>query len=192
VLAQGERHVEEVAAEIGQSVANTSFHLRALATAGLVSTRPDGNRVYYRLASDRVLALWAAVRDVATAHHAELDRLAFAYLGGRDGIEEITRDELVRRLETGDVVVLDVRPAPEFAAGHIAGARSVPIDLLGPQIKALPPDVDIVAYCRGPFCVFADEAVRLLRRRGRRAHRLAEGFPEWRQAGLPTCLGLPA
>ncbi len=191
VLAQGERHVEQIAAELGQSVANTSFHLRTLAVAGLVTTRPDGNRVQYSLASDRVVALWAAVRDVATAHHAALDELAAAYLGRRDGIEEITREELARRLEAGDVVVLDVRPAPEFAAGHIAGARSVPLDVLGSHVRSLPAGVEVVAYCRGPFCVFADDAVRLLRRRGRGARRLADGFPEWRQAGLPTGREVP-
>ena len=194
VLAQGERHVEEIAAEIGQSVANTSFHLRALAVAGLVTTRPAGNRVYYRLASDRVLTLWEAVREVATAHHDELDHLAAAYLGDRDGIDEITRDELAARLEAGDVIVLDVRPAAEFAAGHVAGARSVPLEALSEHLETLPDDLEVVAYCRGPFCVYADDAVRLLNRRPRRspARRLADGFPEWRRAGLPVEEGLPA
>ena len=125
VLAQGERHVEELADEIGQSVANTSFHLRALATAGLVTTRRDGTRIYYRLASRRVVELWAAVRDVAAAHHAELDDLAAAYLGDRSRLEEIGRRELAERIAAGDVIVLDVRPSAEYAAGHIAGARSV-------------------------------------------------------------------
>ena len=185
VLAQGERHVEAIADAIDQTVANTSFHLRGLALAGLVTTRRDGNRVYYRLSSDRVFALWAAVRDVAVAHHAELDHLAAAYLGRRDGLEEVSRDELARRLDTGDVVVLDVRPELEYAAGHIAGARSVPIGDLGQQVRSLPDDVEIVAYCRGAFCVLADDAVRLLRRRGRPARRLQDGFPEWRRAGLP-------
>lgn len=192
LLAQGERHVEEIAEEIGQSVANTSFHLRALATAGLVTTRRVGARVYYALRSERVEQLWSAVRDVAVAHNAELDHLAAAYLGRRDGIEEISRDELARRLDAGDVVVLDVRPGPEFGAGHIAGARSVPIEILGAHVRSLPTDVEVVAYCRGPFCVFADDAVRLLRRRGRSARRLEDGFPEWRQAGLPTAAGRPA
>ena len=192
VLAQGERHVEGIAESIGQSVANTSFHLRCLAGAGLVTTRREGNRVYYRLTSDRVAALWAAVRDVAVAHHTELDQLSAAYLGNRRGIEEVTRNELASRLEAGDLVVLDVRPIPEFASGHIAGARSIPIDDLGAQIRSLPDRVEVVAYCRGPFCVFADDAVRLLRRRGRTARRLEDGFPEWRGAGLPVAEGLPA
>ena len=186
VLAQGERHVEEIASEIGQSVANTSFHLRALASVGLVATRREGTRIYYRLASDRVGDLWAALRQVAVAHHASLDALAKAYLGNRDELDQIDRDELVRRLHDGDLIVVDVRPEVEYGAGHIAGAVSVPIDRLARQLRTLPPDVDVVAYCRGPFCVFADDAVRLLRRRGRRARRLVDGFPEWQRAGLPV------
>ena len=186
VLAQGERHVDDLAMEIGQSVANTSFHLRTLAGAGLVTTRRDGTRVYYRLASDVVAGLWASVRDAAAAHHAELDRLAAAYLGDRSGLEVIARDELLRRLDDGDVIVLDVRPAAEYDAGHITGAQSVPIDRLAEELRNLPADTEVVAYCRGPFCVFADDAVRLLHRRGRPARRLADGFPEWRAAGLPV------
>src|SRR6056297_3023719 len=130
VLAQGERHVEELAAEIGQSVANTSFHLRTLASTGLVATRRDGTRIYYRLASDRVVELWSALRDVAAAHHAELDDLAAAYLGDRSRLEEVSQVELAERLAAGDVIVLDVRPAAEYRAGHIAGARSIPVDQL--------------------------------------------------------------
>ena len=186
VLAQGERHVEDLAGEIDQTVANASFHLRALAVAGLVTTRRDGNRIYYRLASDEVAALWAAVRRVAGAHLATLDSLAAAYLGDRSGVEEIDRDELARRLETGEVTVLDVRPAAEYAAGHIAGARSIPHDRLDEHLAELPRGVEVVAYCRGPYCVYADDAVRLLRRHRRRARRLRDGFPEWRDAGLPV------
>jgi rhodanese-related sulfurtransferase len=186
VLAQGERHVEELAAEIGQSVANTSFHLRALATAGLVTTRREGTRMYYRLASHRVGDLWAALRDVAAAHHEQLDELAAAYLGDRSRLEQIGRRELAERIAAGDVVVVDVRPTAEFAAGHIASARSMPIDRLAASISQLPADVEVVAYCRGPYCVFADDAVRLLRRRGRRARRLEDGYPEWQRASLPV------
>jgi rhodanese-related sulfurtransferase/predicted transcriptional regulator len=189
VLAQGERSVEAVADEIGQSVANTSHHLRALARAGLLTTRRDGTRIYYGLASDRVAELWAAVRDVAAAHVAGLERLAAAYLGDRDGIEVIDREELATRLRQGSVVVLDVRPEPEFAAAHIAGARSVPIGDLRKHLKALPEDCEVVAYCRGPYCVYADDAVRELRRRGFEARRLEDGFPEWRRAGLPVAAG---
>jgi rhodanese-related sulfurtransferase len=186
VLAQGERHVDELASEIGQSVANTSFHLRVLATTGLVTTRRDGTRIYYRLASERVGELWAALRDVAATHHDQLDELAAAYLGDRDRLEQIGRAELAERIATGEVVIIDVRPAAEYTAGHIAGARSIPIDELAANVKALPDDVEVVAYCRGPYCVFADDAVRLLRRRGRAARRLEDGFPEWQGAELPV------
>jgi rhodanese-related sulfurtransferase len=186
VLAQGERHVDELAAEIGQSVANTSFHLRALATAGLATTRRDGTRIYYRLASHRVGELWAALRDVTAAHHEQLDELATAYLGDRSRLEQIGRRELAERIAAGDVVVVDVRPTAEFTAGHIAGARSIPIGQLAANIRDLPAGVEVVAYCRGPYCVFADDAVRLLRRRGRPARRLEDGFPEWHRADLPV------
>jgi rhodanese-related sulfurtransferase/DNA-binding HxlR family transcriptional regulator len=189
LLAQGERSVEEVAAELDQSVANTSHHLRALARAGLVTTRRDGTRIHYRLASERVAELWSAVRDVAESHVAGLDRLAAAYLGDRDGIEVVNRKELAARIKQGLVVVLDVRPPAEFTAGHIAGARSVPIGELRRQLKALPSDAEVVAYCRGPYCVYADDAVRELARRGFKAARLQDGFPEWRRAGLPVASG---
>jgi rhodanese-related sulfurtransferase len=186
VLAQGERHVDELATEIDQSVANTSFHLRTLANAGLLTTRREGTRVYYRLTSDRVAEMWASVRDVAASHLAALDDLAAAYLGGRHRLDEISREELAERIATGDVVVVDVRPRAEYDAGHIAGARSIPIEELPQQLADIPDDVDIVAYCRGPYCVFADDAVRLARRRKRRALRLRDGYPEWRRAGLAT------
>jgi rhodanese-related sulfurtransferase/DNA-binding transcriptional ArsR family regulator len=189
VLAQGDRSVEEIAAEIGQSVANTSHHLRALARAGLLTTRRDGTRIFYALASDRVAELWAAVRDVTEAHGAGLERLAAAYLGDRDGIDVVDRAELAARLRDGAVVVLDVRPEPEFRAGHIAGARSVPVGELRRHLRALPKGSDVVAYCRGPYCVYADDAVRELNRKGFKARRLIDGFPEWKQAGLPVAAG---
>jgi rhodanese-related sulfurtransferase/DNA-binding HxlR family transcriptional regulator len=189
LLAQGERSVEEVAAELDQSVANTSHHLRALARAGLVTTRREGTRIHYRLASERVAELWSAVRDVAEAHVAGLDRLAAAYLGDRDGIEVVDRKELAARIKRGQVLVLDVRPPAEFTAGHIAGARSVPIGELRRQLKALPSDAEVVAYCRGAYCVYADDAVRELAKRGFKAARLEDGFPEWRRAGLPVASG---
>jgi rhodanese-related sulfurtransferase len=185
VLAQGERHVDELATEIDQSIANTSFHLRTLATVGLVTTRRDGNRIFYRLASEQVCALWASLRSVAASHHDAIDDLADAYLGHRGDLEQIRRDDLVRRIADGDVIVIDVRPDAEYAAGHIAGAISIPIEQLARRLRSLPADVDVVAYCRGPYCVFADEAVRLLHRRGRRARRLEDGFPEWRSTHLP-------
>jgi rhodanese-related sulfurtransferase len=189
VLAQGERPVDAVALEIDQSVANTSHHLRALLRAGLVSTRREGTRVFYGLASDRVGDLWRAMRDVAAEHVAGIERLAAAYVGDRDGVEAIARDELAARLGRRDVVVIDVRPTREYEAGHITGARSVPPEEVRQRLRELPEDRDVVAYCRGPFCVFADVAVRELRRRGRRARRLEDGFPEWRAAGLPVAVG---
>ena len=189
VLAQGERSVEEIATEIDQSVANTSHHLRALSRAGLVTTRRDGTRIYYALSSERVAELWSAMRDVAGEHVAGLQRLAAAYLGGREGIEEVDRDELARRLKAGELILLDVRPPAEFAAGHIAGSRSVPVAELRRHLRALPKDVEVVAYCRGPYCAYADEAVRELTKKGFRARRLSDGFPEWRRAGLPVTVG---
>jgi rhodanese-related sulfurtransferase len=185
VLAQGERSVERLAAEIGQSVANTSHHVRLLANVGLVEARREGTFIHYRLAGDRVGELWAALRDVAVEHVAEVEVLARRYLGDED-VESVTADELAERLERGTVVVLDVRPAAEFDAGHIDGARSVPHDRLADVIDDLPDDREIVAYCRGPYCVYATEAVRLLRDEGFAARRLADGYPEWRRAGLPV------
>jgi rhodanese-related sulfurtransferase len=189
VLAQGERSVDEIAGEIEQSVANTSHHLRAMAKAGVLSTRREGTRIFYALASKRVEDLWGALRDVAVEHVAGIERLADAYLGDRDGIEFVDRRELAARLRRGEALVLDVRPGNEYAAGHIAGARSVPISELRRHLRALPKGDEIVAYCRGPFCVYADEAVRELNRRGFSARRLIDGFPEWRRAGLPVAVG---
>jgi rhodanese-related sulfurtransferase len=186
VLAQGERSVEDLAGEIDQSVANTSQHLQQLLRAGLVHTRRDGTRIFYSLASDRVTDLWLAVRDIAAAHVAELDRLASAYLGDRSDLQTVSQEELRRRVKAGDVVVLDVRPEAEYHAGHIVGARSLPLSDLKRRLHELPKDVDIVAYCRGPYCVYADDAVRQLRRSGRRAARLQDGYPEWARAGLPV------
>src|SRR5205823_1437659 len=186
LLAQGERSVEEIANEISQSVANTSQHLQMLARAGLVRSRREGTRVIYRLASERVGDLWAAVRDVAVRHVAEVSVLADEYLGQRDGVEQLSAGELERRLARGDVVLLDVRPQAEYRAGHIAGARSAPLPALPELVSELPRRREIVAYCRGPYCVYADDAVRLLQQRGLKARRLDVGFPEWRRAGLPV------
>jgi rhodanese-related sulfurtransferase len=185
LLAQGERSVEEVARETGQSVAATSHHLRLLAKSGLARSRRDGRRIYYGLASERVAELWAAVRDVASRHVAEVGVLAGEYLGQRDEVELLTASELVDRLAGGRVVVLDVRPESEFQAGHIAGARSAPLAVLDEVASTLPRRREIVAYCRGPYCVYADDAVRLLRARGLEARRLDVGYPEWQRAGLP-------
>ncbi|MDQ6909812.1 MAG: metalloregulator ArsR/SmtB family transcription factor [Actinomycetota bacterium] len=188
VIAQGERSVEELAGEVEQSVANTSQHLQVLSRAGLVQARRDGNRVLYRLAGDAVGELWSAVRAVASQHLAGLDRLAADYLGDRSGLDEVSRAELLRHLGDG-VVVWDVRPSAEFEAGHVPGAVSVPPGEVRRRLRSVPKDAQVVAYCRGPFCVFADDAVRELRAKRRRAGRLEDGFPEWRRAGLPVVVG---
>ena len=186
VLAQGERPVDELSTELGQSVANTSQHLQVLLRSGLVRTRRDGNRIIYRLASHHVESLWTAVRDVAAEHVSELDQLAADYLGDRSRLDVVTRQELSRRLRAGDVVVVDVRPSTEYAAGHKRGAISVPVDPLARRLRHVSKEHDVVAYCRGPYCVYADDAVRSLRRRGYRAARLEDGYPEWVHAGLPV------
>lgn len=186
ILGQGERSVEELAAEIGQSTANTSQHLQRLLRAGLVTTRRSGTRIFYSLSGPTVARLWRAMRQVAAEHVAELDDLAARYLGDRSTLQVMDRESLRRHLADGDVVVLDVRPEPEFAAGHIAGAVSIPVAELARRIAELPADVEVVAYCRGRFCVYADEAVRVLAAHDRRAARLEEGFPEWAEAGLPV------
>jgi rhodanese-related sulfurtransferase len=189
VLAQGERSVDELSSAIDQSVANTSHHLHALTRAGLLTSRRDGTRVFYTLASERVGELWAALRDVAAEHVAGIGKLTTAYLGDRREIEAITREELASRLRRRNVVVIDVRPPAEYAAGHIPGARSVPPDEVRRHLRTIPKDKEIVAYCRGPFCVYADDVVRSLQRRGVRARRLEDGFPEWKRAGHDIAVG---
>lgn len=189
VLSQGERTVEEIAGEIGQSVANTSHHLRTLARVGLVAARREGTRVHYRVASDRVTDAWLAIRELAAERLDTLTDLAQAYLGPRDDLDVVDSQELRRRIADGDVVILDVRPEAEYRAGHIPGAVSVPPDQLhrlDDVVSEISPDVEFVAYCRGPYCVYADEAVRWLASRGRAARRLADGIPEWRRAGGPV------
>lgn len=189
VLAQGERRVEDLAREISQSVANTSQHLQVLLRTSLVTTRREGTRVYYSLASDQVVGLWLALRDVASRHVAQMDDLAAAYLGDRAGLASISRAELVERMRAGDVIVLDVRPPAEFSAGHLPGAVNVPPDELDHRLGALPAGEQVVAYCRGPYCVYADDAVRLLLAAGHDARRLTDGYPEWAAAGLPVANG---
>ena len=178
LLAQGSRSVDELASASGQSNANTSQHLQALHAAGLVTRTRDGLRVRYALAGDDVLALWLSLREASATRLAEVQRAAREYLG--EEVEALGRDELVARMARGDVVLVDVRPTEEFEEGHIDGARSIPIDELERRLDELPSDREIVAYCRGPFCAFAHEAVRTLRAEGRSARRLEEGWPEWR------------
>jgi rhodanese-related sulfurtransferase len=187
LLAQAPRTVEELARASDQSVANASQHLQALHAAGMVTRTREGTRVRYALASDEVLRLWLALREASALRLAEVERAAREYLGG--DVEAIGRDELVKRLARGDVVLVDVRPREEYAAGHIEGARSVPLDELERRLAELPSDREIVAYCRGPFCAYAHEAVRRLRAEGRSARRLKDGWPEWRLAAQRSATG---
>ena len=186
VLAQGERSVEELSGEIGQTVANTSQHLQVLLRSGLVRTRRDGPRVYYSLAGEAVGGLWRAMREVAGAHVTRIDELAAAYLGDRSQLATIGREELLARMQAGEVVVLDVRPSAEYAAGHLPGAVNVPPDELEARLADVPAGQSVVAYCRGPLCAYADAAVRTLTAQGRPALRLVDGLPEWAAAGLPV------
>ena len=186
LLAQGERSVEELATEASLTIGNASQHLRLLYQTRLVEIRREGQRIYYRLASPDVFALWQGVRTTAEARLAEIDRVAATFLRHRDEMEAIGPDELQRRLENDEVIVLDVRPDLEFQQGHIAGAVSIPVEELADRLSELPRDRGIVAYCRGPYCVYADVAVALLQQDGRRAARLAVGYPDWAAAGLPS------
>jgi rhodanese-related sulfurtransferase/predicted transcriptional regulator len=182
LLAQGPRTVDELARASGQSSANASQHLQGLHAAGMVTREREGARVRYALAGDEVLRLWLALRDVSAERLAAVERSARDYLG--EDVEAISRDELIARLRSGDVVLVDVRPSEEFVAGHIEGARSIPLDELERRLEELPGDQEVVAYCRGPFCAYAHEAVRTLRVAGHQARRLEEGWPEWQLAGL--------
>jgi len=186
VLSQGERSVDELAQEIDQTVANTSQHLQRLLRSGLVESRREGTRIYYSLSSPLVGDLWRTMRRAAEEHVAGLERLAADYVGDRGKLRSITRDDLRARLRAGDVVVLDVRPEAEYAAGHIRGAISIPIRDLKSRLGDIPDGAEVVAYCRGPYCVYADEAVRLLGEERVTAARLEDGFPEWAAARLPT------
>jgi rhodanese-related sulfurtransferase/DNA-binding HxlR family transcriptional regulator len=185
VLANGERTVEALASEVGLSAANTSQHLQVLRQAGLVTSRRQRTSIHYRLAAPEVFQLWQVLRTLAASRLAEVERLAAAYLGARDELEPVTRKELARRLKVGeDLVVLDVRPAAEHAAGHLPGAVSIPVDELRRRLAELPGDREVVAYCRGPYCAFAHEAVAVLREAGLQARRSEDGLPEWQAAGL--------
>ena len=185
-VAQGERSVDSLAAMTGLSVANTSKHLQALRQAGLVAARKDGLRVYYSVAGDDVVALVSALRAVAKHRVAEVERLVRLWLAHRDEMEPIPAAELLERAKRGLVTVLDVRPAEEYAAGHVPGALNVPLDKLESYLSRLPKRKEVVAYCRGPYCLMSFEAVEKLRKRGWRARRLENGLPEWRAAGLPV------
>lgn len=187
LLANGERSVESIATQIEMSVANASQHLQILRRAGLVSSRRQGTTIFYRLASGEVALLWRILQTVASHRVAEVERLASAYRGDLAGIELVSKEELAKRLRRkDDMLVLDVRPAEEYAAGHVAGAVSVPVTELKRRLKQLPKDKEIVAYCRGSFCAFAPEAARYLGKKGFRISVLDAGLPDWEAAGLPV------
>jgi rhodanese-related sulfurtransferase/DNA-binding MarR family transcriptional regulator len=186
LLAQGERTVEEIARETDMSVASASQHLQALKAARMVEARREGLYIHYRLADEDVFRTWQAVRALAESRLSEVDSVVEVYLVDRDALEAVDATELMERLSKGNVVVLDVRPEVEYRAGHIPGALSVPVDTLEAALQTLPRDRKIVAYCRGPYCVFSDEAVALLRSHGYRAHRLRQGLPDWRATGMPV------
>jgi len=190
LLAQSERTVDSLATEIGLSLANASQHLQALRQAALVDSRKDGLFVYYRLAGPEVFELSRVLRTVAEGRLAEFERLVHEHFGGRADAEAVPMAELLKRARSKQVVILDTRPASEYVAGHIPGAISVPVGDLKQRLQQLTKGKEYVAYCRGPYCVYADRAVELLRAHGRRARRLLDGFPEWRAAGLPVASGV--
>jgi rhodanese-related sulfurtransferase len=186
LLGQGERSVEQLAREAELSLANASAHLQVLRQARLVEAEKRGLNVVYRLAAPEVYGLWRTLRDVASARLAEIERLVENYFTDREELEAVDREVLLRLMDGGTVTVIDVRPEVEYEQGHICGARSVPVETLRRRLAELPRDVEVVAYCRGPYCVYSDEAVRLLHQHGFRARRLDEGFPEWRAVGYPV------
>jgi rhodanese-related sulfurtransferase len=186
LLAQGERSVDRLSALSGTTIANASQHLQRLKQAGLISARKQGQFVFYRLASDDVIRMLAALSRVGEAHIAEIDRIVRLYFLAKDDFEPIAATELLDRARKGLVTVLDVRPPEEFASGHVPGALNVPVDQLARRLRELPKGKEVIAYCRGPFCLMSFEAVQLLRKKGIKARRLQNGMPEWRMAGLPV------
>jgi rhodanese-related sulfurtransferase/biotin operon repressor len=186
LLAQGERSVDRLSAMTGHSVANTSQHLQKLKQAGLIFGRKQGQFVYYRIAGDEVVHMLSAISTVGEAHIAEIDRIVRQYFHAKDGFEPIEAAELLDRARNGLVTVLDVRPPEEFASGHVAGALNIPIDQLARRLRELPKGKEVVAYCRGPYCLMSFDAVLLLRNKGYKARRLQDGMPEWRSGGLPV------
>lgn len=189
MLSQGERSVDDLATLTGTAIANTSQHLQKLRQAGLIVGRKQGQFVFYRIASDKVTGLLAALAGVGKAHDAEIERIVRLYFFSKDDFEPVPATELLDRARRGLVTVLDVRPPEEFAAGHVPGAINIPIHELEKRLRELPKRKEIIAYCRGPFCLMSYDAVQLLRKRGIKARRLQDGMPEWRTAGLPVELG---
>jgi ArsR family transcriptional regulator len=188
-LAQGERSVEVLADRTGVSIANASQHLQHMLRAGLVANRRDGKFIYYRLADEAVIDLLTALRKIAEQNVAEVERVVRTYFENRDGLEPVSRKELLDRSRAGAVTILDVRPEDEFALGHLPGAINIPLKALEARLSELDPSKDVVAYCRGPYCVLSYEAVAALRKRGFKALRLEDGLPEWRAAGLTVVTG---
>ena len=186
LLAQGERTVEDLASEANLPIANASQHLQVLRAAQLVDVRRNGLYAYYRLSNERVFRVWQALRDLGDLQLAEVSRLVQSFLQDRGPLQSISATELIERMQAGDVLILDVRPELEYRSGHIPEARSIPIDELEARLSELPPDQEIIAYCRGPYCVFADEAVSLLQKHGYRARRLVDGLPDWQALNLPV------
>ncbi len=185
-LAQGERSVEDLATISGLTVANTSRHLQQLRQAGLIMNRKEGLKVFYRISDDDVIELLNALRNVAGRHVADVERLVNTYLTVKDNLEPVPRDELLARVQDDLVTVIDVRPAEEYAAGHIPGAANIPLSELEKHLDQFDPEQEIVAYCRGPHCILAFDAVARLREKGYMARRLQDGFPEWKSSGLPV------
>ena len=190
-LAQGERNVEVLADRTGLSIANASQHLQQMRRAGLVASGREGKFVYYRLVDDSILDLLSALRRIAERNVAEVERVIRSYFHNRDSLEPISREELLRRSRGGEVTILDVRPEDEFALGHLPGAVNIPLRKLEMRLAEFDPAQEIVAYCRGPYCVLSYEAVAMLRARGLKARRLEDGLPEWRAAGLPVATDAP-
>lgn len=188
-LAQGERSVEVLAKAIGMSIANTSHHLQSLRAGGLVCSRREGLQIIYSLTDNDIPLLLSNLGRIAERQVAEVERIVRENFEQRDGLTPVKRDELVRLLKQGEAIVIDVRPASEFRAGHIAGAVNIPIESLPQSLKTLPKDQEIIAYCRGPYCLFSVDAIQQLRRKGFRARRLEEGFPEWKAEQLPIKVG---
>lgn len=186
LLAQGRFSVEEIAGETDLTTANASQHLQVLKRVRLVSTEREGNYIYYRLAGRSVYKAWKALRDLGIERIAEVERVMRAFRESKQSVESLTSSELIRKMKEDDITILDVRPGPEYEEGHIAGSQNIPVDELEDKLDELPADREVVAYCRGPFCVFADEAVELLREKGFNARRLDEGYPEWMLEELPV------
>jgi rhodanese-related sulfurtransferase/predicted transcriptional regulator len=185
LLGQGEKSVEEIAGETCMSVANTSQHLQVLKTANLVEIRRAGNFIYYCLAHEEIYKSWQSLRDLGLDRIAEMDKLIKDFREERNTLEAVKIDELVKRIKSKNIVLIDVRPAGEYKSGHITGAINIPVEMLSAKLKKLPKNKEYIAYCRGPFCVFADEAVSMLIKKGFKAKRLVEGFPDWKLKGLP-------